>query len=210
MNYENKILDLANYYDSKQTNNNIEALDYLVNGKPLSYKQYKELIVNPTINILDLKNTHRVLDVGCGFGGILMEVEKLVEESIGIDISQNLLNRFTGKSKTLLVSAIDSPFLEKSFDRIYMVSVSVHFPDFNYFIQVVNKLFSLLKDDGILLIGDQPLGESNSKGNYFRVSRHELIDYLDSFSVPYSIQVQPKRKRDFSNRFDIVIYKEKQ
>jgi len=150
----------------------------------------------------------KILDVGCGSGMFLYEFEKMGLEAFGTDISNALLERFKGKSKTFACAAHELPFYDEFFNRILMVSVAIYFENFNYFKTVVLKCLSILKLQGIFLIGDINLGIKPDGNQYQWYNKHEMVDFLDSLGYPYSIMTQNKIKRTINKRWDILIYKE--
>jgi len=199
--------EIKNHYDSKSTNNPIEAQDYVIDGEPISPESYKELVVQPILNLLDLKSTDSVLDVGCGAGLILKEVEQKVKYAEGIDISQKLIGMFSGYSKVSCGSIMETNLPAASFDKIYMVSVSIHFPDINYFFKTIDKLYNALKPGGALVISDQIIAEFYESDKYFCLSLTDLISYVKNNGIHFSVLAQDKKRR-FRNRYDIILYKD--
>jgi ubiquinone/menaquinone biosynthesis C-methylase UbiE len=196
------------YFDSKNSDNEFECLDFIVNGEPLSDHVYDIALRQPLIQKLELFPDARVLDIGCGTGLTLSHIEDKCSEATGIDISKNLISKYKGKAKVFVCAAHEMPFSDKSFDRIYMLSVSLLFPNFDYFKHVVEKCLSMLDDNGILVISDQPLTTIDVTSGYLTINTHELVDFLNSKKYPYSISAQNRLKRSFSKRSDIVIYKD--
>jgi len=198
--------EIKDHYDSKITNNPIEAQDYVIDGVPISSESYEELVINPIIELLDLEPTDSVLDVGCGAGLILKKVEQKVKYAEGIDISHKLVNMFDGHSKVSCGSIMDMNITADRYDKIYMVSVSIHFPDLNYFFKIVDKLYNSLKPGGSLIISDQIIAEFYESDKYFCLSLTDLITYVKIHGVHFSVLAQDKKRR-FRNRYDIILYK---
>ncbi len=196
------------HFDGKSSGNELECMDYIVDGKAISVDLYDQAIRQPLISKLELCADSRVLDIGCGTGLIISKIEEQCAKVVGIDISQNLISRYSGRAEVFVCAAHEMPFEEKTFDRIYMLSVAVHFPSFDYFKKIIDKCLSLLDDNGILVIADQILTFEEIQTRYLAINVHELVDYLGSKPYPYSIVAQNKMKRSFSRRSDIVIYKD--
>ncbi len=195
------------HFDEKTDENEFACLDYLLKGEPLTEELYDKAIRQPLIDNLQLTRDSRVLDVGCGTGLVLRSIEDHCEKCVGVDISQNLLDKYKGKAEVFVSAAHELPFEDKSFDRIYMVSVSILFPSFEYFKQVVDRCLTLLDDGGIFVISDQIVGRYQGKSKYLAIDPNELVDFLESLSLPYSLLAQNQLKRSFSVRRDIIIYK---
>lgn len=198
--------DVKKYYNNKDISNPIAAMDYIIDGKPLTYEEYKKLFIDPNIKLLNLEPHHKVLDAGCGAGLILKEVEKLVAHAEGFDISENLLKAFDGKSKVICASVLDVEYPEEFFDRIYMIGVALYFPSIDKFFSAVERLLGFVKPGGFLLIGDQLISDLYKSDKYFSISFNELINFFLSKKLHFSILAQIPEKR-YRNRYDIVIYK---
>lgn len=138
----------------------------------------------------------------------LLEIEKRVARAVGTDISRTLLARYPGKATTHLCPAHELPFSGESFDRILMFSVAHYFPDLAYLREVTESCLSLLRRDGILLVGDLPIGVPPAQSPYLWFDRHQLVDLLDSLGFPYSIAAQGRLKRTINRRYDVIIYKD--
>lgn len=181
---------------------------YCVDGKPIPRERYLAAFIYPLLSQLELEPAHRVLDVGCGSGLILSEIEKHVAEVVGTDFSAAMLQKYQGRAKTYVCAAHELPFDGEQFDRILMNSVAIYFPDFEYFKQIIEKCLSLLRPDGILLIGDLLVGQKPEKSQFQWYDKHLLVDFFDSLGVPYSILAQNKFKRAINKRFDLIVYKD--
>jgi ubiquinone/menaquinone biosynthesis C-methylase UbiE len=190
-------------------NNLIELNGYCVNGVPIDADLYHKAVIHANIELLSINPNHHVLEVGCGSGLHLYEMEKITNHVVGVDLSEELLKRYTGKATTYVASATNLPFEEdEQFDRILMNSVAHYFPHFNYFQEVVHLLLKLLKVDGILLIGDMLNTKPNEKSSYQYFPKYDIINFLETTGYRYSISSQNKLKRTINNRFDIIIYKD--
>tara|TARA_Y100001960_G_scaffold26056_1_gene23027 strand:+ start:1025 stop:2230 length:1206 start_codon:yes stop_codon:yes gene_type:complete len=114
--------------------------------------------INHIIKKLDIKSGQKVLDVGCGWGGMAFEIAKQKNcEVIGISLSQNQINYCKNKAKELGLDnqvrfeLIDYREVKGDFDRIYSVGMFEHVGKkfYNTFFKSINRL---LKKDGIFLL----------------------------------------------------------
>ena len=68
-----------------------------------------------------------VLEVGCGTGMILREIDPVAERAVGIDISAGMLEQAKARGLEVLEgSATDLPFEDNSFDVVYSFKVLAH------------------------------------------------------------------------------------
>ncbi len=77
--------------------------------------------------ILPHINNKKVLEVGCGTGLILQEINKHASEAIGIDISEKMLDISRNKNLNVLNADINKiPFSDGYFDVVYSFKVLSH------------------------------------------------------------------------------------
>ena len=202
------IEEVKQYFDAKNDSNDFVALDYLVNNRPLTPDEYDTLIWSTVERDMEFKAGHDILEIGSGVGFGLKKLEGRANRLVGTDISANLLKRYEGKAEILPIAAHEIDFPAQTFDRIFMVSVSILFPDAEYFKTVVRKALEQLKVGGILGIFDQYLHTQKPHPRYLSLDRCELSRFLDEFGLSYSVKAQNREKRKMSNRFDLVIYKD--
>ena len=136
-------------------------------GKPLSeeiYKEVSDFVIDKLGNDSDQKY---ILEVGCGTGKILSNIEKNYNSKniFGIDFSLNQINVAKKNcSKCILFNNDLQSFKNenpeiyaKGFDLIFLHSVTQYFPSEQYFDDFLNLVFEGLKVNGILLIIDMPI-----------------------------------------------------
>lgn len=160
---------------------------------------------------LDFHPSHHVLEVGCGSGWFLQRIEPLVAHVTGTDISPGMLSHHIGTATLIECDAINIAVPDESFDRILMVSVSHYFPDFGYFSHVIRKIYDALRPKGRILITDVHFSMSQAQEyTFYDVSN--VFWLLESLGAFFSIQAQPKIKREFHRsfglRYDILIRKD--
>lgn len=198
--------EIKKHYDSKEGQNELEVQDYLIDEKPIPFSLYQKMTITPVKENLCFDSNDKVLDVGCGTGLIMKEIENDVKYIEGIDISQNLLNFYNGKANVSCCSALDFDYKQNFYNKIYMVSVSIHFENLAYFKKVIRKLLNALTPGGTLLIGDQLIADFYTSEKYFSLHLNDLIDFLNELGYHFSIKTQAAEFRN-RNRYDILIYK---
>ena len=110
------------------------------------------------IKKLNIKKDQKVLDIGCGWGGLAIEIAKTVNcEVTGITLSENQLKYATQKAKELNLDnqvkfkLIDYRELNEKFDRIVSVGMFEHVGR-KFYKKFFKQVERLLKDDGVSLI----------------------------------------------------------
>lgn len=86
------------------------------------------------IELIDLKPTDRVLDVGCGAGAALLQAAGMVEKGTlaGLDPTEKLARLAARRvpSATIEVASVDDmPFADASFTAVWSISAYHHWPD---------------------------------------------------------------------------------
>ncbi len=120
---------------------------------------------------LDLEASQTVLDIGCGWGGLALEIAKTEDvQVIGITLSKEQLEvareraRAAGLDGRVRFELIDYRELEGSFDRIISVGMFEHVGRTNfetYFTQIK----SLLSDEGVAIVHSIGRHRPNSASN---------------------------------------------
>ena len=114
--------------------------------------------INHIAKKLDIKKGQKVLEVGCGWGGMAFEIAKQKNcEVKGISLSKNQINYCKQKAKELKLDnqvsfeLADYREIDGHYDRIYSVGMFEHVGKkfYKVFFESMNKL---LKEDGIFLL----------------------------------------------------------
>ena len=110
------------------------------------------------IKKLNIKKNQKVLDIGCGWGGLALEIARKTDcEVTGITLSENQLKYATQKAKELNLDnqvkfkLIDYRELNEKFDRIVSVGMFEHVGR-KFYKKFFKQVERLLKDDGVSLI----------------------------------------------------------
>ena len=129
--------------------------------------------INHIVKKLDIKHGQRVLEVGCGWGGMAFEIAKQKGcEVKGISLSKNQIKYCKDKAKELGLDnqvsfeLADYREINGEYDRIYSVGMFEHVGKKFYkaFFESMNRL---LKDDGIFLLHTIGVVDKPSPPNKF-------------------------------------------
>ncbi len=113
-------------------------------------------------NAIDIRPEHKVLEVGCGAGGL---AQYMGENYVGIDFSPTLVKRHIEffHNSVLVAEANDLPFRECLFDRVFAWGVFFYFPSLEYARKAVGEMIRVLKPGGKIFIGELPLYSHDKK-----------------------------------------------
>ena len=129
--------------------------------------------IHHIVKKLDIKQGQKVLEVGCGWGGMAFEIAKQKGcEVKGISLSKNQISYCKNKSKELGLDnqvsfeLADYREINGQYDRIYSVGMFEHVGKKFYkaFFESMNKL---LKEDGIFLLHTIGVVDKPSPPNKF-------------------------------------------
>jgi len=140
------MLDSNRHYSCAYWKEDTENLEEAQNNK-----------VQHIIKKLDIKKNHRVLDIGCGWGGLCFEIAKQFDcEVTGVSLSTNQINYCKEKAKKLGLEnqvnfeLLDYRLVKGNFDRIASCGFGEHLGK-KFYKTFFKKINSLLKPDGIFL-----------------------------------------------------------
>lgn len=187
--------------------NPLEVNGHCVGGVALDADLFRQAVVEPVLERLELLPHHHVLEVGCGSGLILDVLEARAERAVGTDLSEALIRRYQGGAEVIVCAAHELPFEGQEFDRILMASVSHYFPSLDYFHDVLVNLVSLLRPSGILVVSDMLLGRPGRVTQYRWYDPIDVIAALEPLDVGFSIEAQSALKRTINRRYDLVVRK---
>jgi cyclopropane-fatty-acyl-phospholipid synthase len=110
------------------------------------------------INKLNIKSDMNVLDIGCGWGGLSLQIAKDTGAQVkGITLSKNQLAtaqkraQEEGLNEKVHFSLQDYRFENNKYDRIVSVGMFEHV-GINYYPTFFSKTYELLKDTGVFLL----------------------------------------------------------
>ncbi len=140
-------LDEKRQYSCAYFKNEDDTLEVAQNNK-----------IDHIIKKLDLKPNHKVLDVGCGWGTLALDIAKKTQcEVVGITLSKNQLEYAQQKAREMnLENQVefrleDYRQLSEKFDRVVSVGMFEHVGR-KFYSKYFNKVFDFLNEDGVALI----------------------------------------------------------
>ena len=114
--------------------------------------------IDHIIKKLNLKPNQRVLDIGCGWGTLAIDIAKKTQcEVVGITLSENQLEYAKQKAKEMNLEnqlefrLVDYRQLNEKFDRVVSVGMFEHVGR-KFYKKYFNKVFDFLNEDGVALI----------------------------------------------------------
>ena len=114
--------------------------------------------INHIIKKLNLKQGHKVLDIGCGWGGMAFEIARQSHcEVTGISLSENQIKYCNEKAKELNLDnqvrfeLLDYRSINSKFDRIVSVGAFEHFGK-KFYKTFFKKVKDIMNDNGICLL----------------------------------------------------------
>ncbi|MCF7889455.1 MAG: class I SAM-dependent methyltransferase [Victivallales bacterium] len=111
------------------------------------YRVLKNLELSALLPLVEEK---KVLEIGCGTGLILNEVNKHAKEAWGIDLSDGMLAEAQKKNLNVMqANAIDINFPDSSFDLIYSFKVLSHIPEYD---KALSEIHRLLRENGLCVL----------------------------------------------------------
>ncbi|EMS71435.1 AMP-binding protein [Ruminiclostridium cellobioparum] len=143
-----------------------------------------------------LSKESKVLEIGCASGISMYKLAPYVNLYYGTDFSkviikkneQNVREMNINNIKLACLSAEEIDMVDESnFDITVMNSVVVCFSGLNYLRKVLKKVISIMKNNGIIFIGD--IMDQDSKGELYQ----SLVDFKQKYP-------EYKTKTDLSNK----------
>ena len=114
--------------------------------------------IDHIIKKLNLKPNQRVLDIGCGWGTLAIDIAKKTQcEVVGITLSENQLKYAKQKAKEMNLEnqlefrLVDYRQLNEKFDRVVSVGMFEHVGR-KFYKKYFNKVYDFLNEDGVALI----------------------------------------------------------
>lgn len=127
------------------------------NGRYLAQQEAELLVPADVMSKLNICPEDSFLDIGCGLGLNLLEINKIASKCTACD-HPNIINRLKSKYPDLKADFYGENFLEAQIDnrftKILAYSVLPALPDSKTVYAFVDKALSLLEPNGRMLLGD--------------------------------------------------------
>lgn len=97
----------------------------------------------------------KVLDLGCGNGRFYEAMKEKKIDYIGVDVSEKLIKIAKEKypeAKFLAADALNLPFPNNYFDKIYTIAFFHHIPSKEYRLKVLKEIRRVLKKNRLLIL----------------------------------------------------------
>ncbi len=187
--------DLWNYVAENSVNDMVGGAGWKTSyGKHnFSKEEIDELVQNVYLKLKPfLDNDKKVLEIGCGTGLVLDRIAPIVNFYHGIDISENAIkiaesNVRAKGYKNVKLETMDSDGIrclkKNSYDAIIINSVTQFFPSFGYLNNFLRETVSLLKEGGVLFLGD--IRDKGKQIDYYKslVGEDDKNFILSKFSL---------------------------
>jgi ubiquinone/menaquinone biosynthesis C-methylase UbiE len=148
----------------------------------------------------------KILDLGCGNGRSLQFLKDKDIDYIGVDFSEKLIKiaqQNYPKVKFQVADALNLPFPNNYFDKIYSIAVLHHIPSEKFRIQFFKEARRILKPDGLLIL---TVWQPESKKNlnlFFKHTALKLTGKLEKGDV-----IRPWGNKDAERYFHHFSQKE--
>jgi 2-polyprenyl-3-methyl-5-hydroxy-6-metoxy-1,4-benzoquinol methylase len=160
--YESKFRELYGFNPVKE--------EYFANQRAAGGR-----IADTVSKFMDLKGK-KVLDVGCGTGGVLIPFREKGAEVHGIDIDTEYLSMGKGQGLDLIKMDFLNYSTDKRFDLIIMTDTFEHLPDAH---KILEKVRELLSEEGYLFIAVPDVDPFISKFHFLHHLHALHIWYFD-------------------------------
>ncbi len=128
----------------------------------------------------------KILDLGCGNGRFFELLEDKDVNYIGVDFSEKLIEiakKKYPKVKFQVADALDLPFPNNYFDKIYSIAVLHHIPSKELRLQFLKEARRVLKPDGFLILTAWKLKSKKDWNLFLKYTILKLIGKLERGDV---------------------------
>ena len=136
---------------------------------------------------LMLNHTDKVLDVGCGSGPYVNQLSSLTKSIIGIDLSQNMVDKaikLYPHCSFRQAEPINLPFADASFTKVYCHSVFHYFRDNSYAECVFSVMLRVSVPGARIVLSDLMDVEKKAEYLEFRKSFSDSPKWTSSVEEP--------------------------
>jgi SAM-dependent methyltransferase len=140
-----------------------------------------------------VSQSDRILDSGCGNGRLLGVLKDKNIDYFGIDISERLIEiakKNYPKAQFRVDDALNLPFPDNFFDKVYSISVLHHIPSKYFQLQYLKEIKRVLKIEGLLILRVWDFWKRKEgwrlflKHAFLKLAGKSQLDFFDVF-VPW-------------------------
>ena len=124
----------------------------------------------------------KVLDLGCGNGRFFEVLKDKRVDYIGVDFSERLIEiakKRYPQVKFQVADALNLPFPNNFFDKVYTISVFHHIPSEEFRLQFLKEVKRVLKKEGLLILTVWKIKTKNNLLSVIKYTILKLIGKLD-------------------------------
>lgn len=151
-----------------------------------------------------VKNKNAVLDLGCGTGNFLKKVENKFKISVGVDLSEHMIEiaKTNAKKSKFYVDDITKFKSKEKFDLISCnFDMINHLHSFKDWQKVFKLVYSLLNDDGVFVF------DYNTKFKFQNISTN--INFKQNEKITIKSKNSKVDKNHFRMKFEVFDNKSK-
>jgi amino acid adenylation domain-containing protein len=151
--------------DAVEATFNITGWDSSYTGQPIPAEEMRVWVESTVDRIRDL-NPKRIWEIGCGTGLLLFRLASECEHYYGTDVSRTALGFLEQQLRRPDLNLPNLALEQKAahefdrdrtrgqFDAVVVNSVCQYFPDFDYFMDVLDGAVESVKPGGVVFLGD--------------------------------------------------------
>jgi len=144
----------------------------------------------------DLKEGEKVLDLGCGNGRWYKVFKEKKVDYFGVDNSEKLIEIAKENfpdAKFFVGDALNLPFQDDFFDKVYSIALLHHIPSEDFRIKVLKEAKRILKPGGILILTCWRVHRLREilaflKYTFLKIIGKSKLDFRDTF-VPWGKKI---------------------
>jgi len=161
------------------------------------YASKREGIWEETRLLLDdyLISGEKVLDLGCGHGRYLPLFKEKGIDYFGIDSSEKLIkiakDEYPGE-KFQVGEALNLPFPDNFFDKIYSIAVLHHVPSEEFRLQFLKEVRRVLKPKGLLILTVWKFHQSKE---YYLLFKYTILKLIEKSRLDWKDIFEPWGKK---------------
>lgn len=144
-----------------------------------------------------IKDSEKILDLGCGNGRLFELFQDKNVKYIGVDSSEKFIQKARGKygDHFQVTDILSLPFFNNYFDSIWSIAVFHHIPSNELHLEVLEELKRVLKKDGriIMICWHLYQGEYLKlllKFTLIKFFKKSRLDYKDILLSPKKMKIQ--------------------